>query len=187
MQQMHVCNAVRRINDRVQCNKCKIEQPISAFHRHSGRKLGIDRSWCKKCRFQITCTELGFFQNLVNNAKTNQIRRCKQKGVMPPSFTLTIEHLQALYKKQSMMGFYSHIPLNLRPLSNWQASLERIDPSCDYVHDNVVLEALEFNVMCQWTMDKVAQTPSLIQAPTNSTVDTIHHAKSQLIRRENRR
>eukprot|EP01083_Nonionella_stella_P154726 498946_1 len=83
-----------------------------------------------------------FFQNLLYNAKANQTRRYKQKDTMAPSFTLTVEDLQALYNKQNMMGFYSHIPLNLRPLSNWQASLERVDPSCVYVHDNVVLEAL---------------------------------------------
>eukprot|EP01083_Nonionella_stella_P247921 858992_1 len=178
---------VRRVSDMALCKKCKVEQPITAFHRHSRSKLGIDTSWCKRCRFNITCTEFGFFRNIVNNANKNQARRYKRKGTMSPPFRLTVEHLQELYKKQNMVGFYSHMPLNLRPLSNWQASLERLDPSCDYVHDNVVLEVLEFNGMCQWTIDKVAQIPSLIRTPTNITLGDINHAKSQLNRRKKKR
>eukprot|EP01083_Nonionella_stella_P175858 613704_1 len=83
-----------------------------------------------------------------------------------------------MYKHQNNQGYYSHIPLNPRPLSDWQVSLERLDPSCDYVLGNMVLEALEFNSRCQWNVEKIVQIPSLIRAPPNITLHDLNDAQS---------
>eukprot|EP01083_Nonionella_stella_P104434 299288_1 len=119
----------------------------------------------------------GFLSNLLRNAKANQAARYDKRGFNPPVFTLTMDHLREIYKTQHMIGFYSHIPLNLPPLSHWQASIERLDPPRDYVQDNIALEALELNGRCQWTLQKIAQIPSLIYAPTNITAHDLNHAK----------
>eukprot|EP01083_Nonionella_stella_P243071 847307_1 len=87
--------------------------------------------------------------------------------------------MQELYEKQGAKGFYSRVPLQLRPLSHWQASLERLNPFGDYVHDNVVLVALEFNTASQWNLQKIAAIPSLIQASANITMDDLNRAKQQ--------
>eukprot|EP01083_Nonionella_stella_P007027 20329_1 len=141
------------------CKTCKVDRPIDAFYKDSKLKLGYCTSRCKHCRYEHRCTEFGFFSELVSRAKGHQANRHRKKGVEPPLFRLTVEHLQELYKKQNMLGFYSHIPLKLRPLSDWQVSLERLNPSCDYIPDNVVLEALEFNNRCQWNVEKILQIP----------------------------
>ena len=80
----------------------------------------------------------------------------------PPPFDLSTECLSKLYESQNGKGYYSHIPLKLRPLSDWQASLERLNPKSDYVSDNIVFEALEFNNTCQWSKGKVLEIPRLI-------------------------
>eukprot|EP01084_Bolivina_argentea_P216758 368172_1 len=82
-----------------------------------------------------------------------------------------------MHNKQNGVGFYSHVPLTFRPLSDWQASLERLNPDLDYTYDNVVLEALEFNSPCQWSQSKVMQIPSLIYASSNITINDLNEAK----------
>ena len=66
-----------------------------------------------------------------------------------------------------------NVPLVLRPLSSWQASLERRDNDKGYdsfyhpVHNpdgNVMIVALEWNTAAQWTAERVAQ----VLAPTDT-------------------
>eukprot|EP01084_Bolivina_argentea_P181276 313093_1 len=86
-------------------------------------KLGID-STCKCCRrnqtYQRACTQNGFYTKLLCNAKSNQIKRYNKKNVHPPAFTLTKACLDKLYAAQGHKGYYSHIPLTFKPLSDWQ-------------------------------------------------------------------
>eukprot|EP01084_Bolivina_argentea_P216759 368173_1 len=82
-----------------------------------------------------------------------------------------------MHNKQNGVGFYSHVPLTFRPLSDWQASLERLNPDLDYTCDNVVLDALEFNCPGQWSEAKVMQIPSLIYASSNITINDLNEAK----------
>eukprot|EP01084_Bolivina_argentea_P117034 207879_1 len=159
------------------CSKCKIDQPSSSFHQHPTTKSGLNISRCKNCHYNDRCTPIGYFRGLIAKAKQSQKIRYTKKQIDVPPFTLTHQYLQELYCKQNGIGFYSHVPLNLRPLSDWQVSLERKDPNGDYVESNVVLEAAEFNGRCQWSMDKVMQIPSLISAPANITFTDLQNAR----------
>eukprot|EP01083_Nonionella_stella_P130768 396965_1 len=121
---------------------------------------------------------MGYLNKVKCNAKRSQMTRYIKRGLHPPVFSLTTQYLYALYNKQNGKGFHSLISLNLRPLSDWQVSLERLDPYADYVVDNVVLEALEFNVRKQWFADKIDSIPSMIHAPTNVTLSDLYNARS---------
>eukprot|EP01083_Nonionella_stella_P268382 907255_1 len=71
------------------------------------------------------------------------------------------------------------------PLSDWQTSLERLDPDKDYVLNNVALDACEFNTSCQWSLEKILQIPLLIHKPSDITLNDLNAAQSPL-RREHR-
>lgn len=159
------------------CKKCKISRPLTKFYKHSQCKSGYDLSSCKLCIYQRKCTTDGFLQNLMSNAKYREIRRYNKKQQDAPAFCLSMDIMHNLFDKQDKRGYYSHLPLALRPLSDWQASLERKDPSKDYTIDNVALEALEFNTSCQWSIEKILKVPFLIHEPSTITfeqLDTVH-------------
>ena len=137
--------------------------------------------------YRYRCTRTGYFGRLVRNAKSTQKRRYLKKGLIPPEFSLTLQYLEQLYAKQNEKGFYSNIPIILRPLSDWQASLERLDPGQDYIGSNVVLEASEFNGRCQWSMKKVLEIPKLIHAPINQTLDELDAAKQGAVDRKDKK
>eukprot|EP01083_Nonionella_stella_P108306 314854_1 len=173
------------------CKRCKSHLPsISGFYRSPSNKSGFDTS-CKSCRedvkFQWKCTPHGFFTRLISTAKASQNRRYEKKGLKAPAFLLTKEYLHTLYDKQNGLGFYSHIPLALRPLSHWQTSLERLNPNQDYVHDNVVLDACEFNNTCQWSTKKVIAIPSLIASSSNATLQDLNYARIQPRRKKSKK
>eukprot|EP01083_Nonionella_stella_P209903 760417_1 len=130
-------------NTLYQCKTCNTHLPISSFWRKNSNKTGLDRN-CKSCMgdvyYQWRSTPSGFFNKLIGQAKEHQMKKYHKKGQNVPLFILTREYMYTLYEKQNGLGFYSHIQLTLRPLSNWQASLERLDPEGDYVDGNVALE-----------------------------------------------
>eukprot|EP01083_Nonionella_stella_P193575 714797_1 len=178
-------------NTKLQCTRCKSQFPVaSGFYKNKTTKSGFDTS-CKSCRedvkYQWRSTPHGFLTKLVHAAKSRHNKRYRKKGLEAPFFELTKEYLQFLYEKQNGLGFYSHIPLALQPFSHWTASLERLDPNRDYVHDNVVFDACEFNHRCQWNTGKVMQIPSLILAPSKATIPDINHAKVLPQRKESRK
>ena len=142
----------------------------------SGKRFASSPTGSRK--FQYVCTEAGFISNLTRHAKGNQKKRYTKKGLVPPVFALNKEFVQALYLGQDGKGYYSHMSLNLRPLCDWQMSLERLNPNSDYVAGNVALVACEFNGSCQWTMDKITQMPSFIHArKSNVSLDEFENAK----------
>eukprot|EP01083_Nonionella_stella_P054167 143086_1 len=165
-----------------QCKSCKLNKKISEFYKKSSYRFGINTTNCKLClrnyEYQRKCTPMGYLNKVKCNAKRSQMTRYIKRGLHPPVFSLTTQYLYALYSKQNGKGFHSLISLNLRPLSDWQVSLERLDPYADYVLDNVILEALEFNVRKQWFADKIDSIPSMIHAPTNVTLSDLYNARS---------
>eukprot|EP01084_Bolivina_argentea_P216760 368174_1 len=172
---------VRRFSDTYhQCVKCNINRLSSEFYAKPSNIRGIE-SCCKYCRikrqYERKCTPNGFLRKLIHSARGNQKTRYRKQNLQAPDFVLNISLLQDIYTKQNGFGFYSHVPLTLRPLSDWQASLERLNPDLDYTYDNVVLEALEFNCRCQWSEKKVIQIPSLIYASSNITINDLNEAK----------
>ena len=51
------------------------------------------------------------------------------------------------------------------------------------MHDNIVIEALEFNGFCQWSTEKVLQIPKLITAPSNVILEDLKLARKKPTRK----
>ena len=162
------------------CRLCNTLKPLLGYYACNRNKSGY-RSACKVCTSQLDfnrrCTSGGFLIKLKCAAKSSQYQRYKKQGLCPPMITLTTDYVHLLHAQQKGKGFYSDIPLNLRPLSDWQASLERLDRGLDYIDGNVVLEACEFNSGCQWNAEKILKIPSLICSSCNVTPQDIEKAQ----------
>eukprot|EP01083_Nonionella_stella_P232739 820668_1 len=159
-----------------QCITCNTLLPVSCFPSDPRRKKGY-QSECKICKrnrlYSLQCTRSGFLSKLINGAHGSQRKRYKKKGLVPPTFNLTVSCLQKLYEQQGRTGYYSNIPLTFQPLSDWQASIDRLDPHGDYVDGNIALDGLEFNGPSQWSLDKIMKIPSLVRTPNIVTLDDI--------------
>lgn len=55
------------------------------------------------------------------------------------------QDVRGLWDRQHGLCYYSKIPMNPRPMVDWQCSLERLDTAQGYIPSNVVLCCLEFN------------------------------------------
>ena len=77
------------------------------------------------------------------------------------------------FENQNGLGYLSQMPMNHRPLCDWQMSTERINEDEDYTLKNTVLEVLEFNHRSKWSHHKMEQIPSLIQTQI-SYMDVLH-------------
>lgn len=70
-------------------------------------------------------------------------------------FNITIEHLDSLYEQQNGLCYYSGIKLILPDFSlghkytesEYNISIDRLDPSIGYIKENCVLTTKEINVM----------------------------------------
>ena len=124
--------------DTYQCKTCNEYLPSSRFYTNPHYRLGLNTSMCKTCRqeysHQFRCTKHGFFGRLINNAKHAQRRRHHAKGSDAPEFLLDSTYLDELCHRHNQKGYYSHLPLSFRPLSDWQASLETLDPWIQRLH-----------------------------------------------------
>eukprot|EP01083_Nonionella_stella_P144422 450888_1 len=169
-----------------QCTKCNTVLPACHFHRDNASKKGY-RTECKVCSrsnvYSSRCTTRGYFTKLIIGAQGSQRKRYKKKGLVPPTFNLTARCLDNLYEQQGLTGYYSNIPLTFQPLSDWQASIDRLDPDGDYVDGNIALDALEFNGPSQWSLEKIMTLPSLVHAPNIVTLNDIKYAKMARKRR----
>lgn len=96
---------------------------------------------CSNCNLQRRKnSQKGFLKGLLTNAKNNSKNRKKEC-----SFSITYDDILSIYNDQNGLCFYSKIPMVTHQNSDWQCSLERKNPSCGYVVDNVVLCCAEFN------------------------------------------
>ena len=87
-----------------------------------------------------------------------------------------IEWIVEQLVRQNGQCYYSGLPMVFVPKSEWQASLERIDPKIGYTKKNVVLICWEFNTgNAQWSREKIAYL---------RTVPPIHSEQTVLGKRE---
>jgi hypothetical protein len=134
--------------DTKQCiGPCGLVKPLTDFYARNAR--------CKKCstihaRNRTNTVPKYFFLRLFHNARSDSKKR---KGVANEC-SLTLENIQGLHVTQQGLCYYSGIPYVLRTLSDWQCSLERIDPSQGYIPGNIALITCEFQSSSQWTTSK---------------------------------
>jgi hypothetical protein len=132
---------------------CKLTKPLEDFgvdNTHLG-KHGR-RTRCRACisakdRAYIE-TRAGFFSYLSKSCNLSS----KRRGM--GGHKLTGKDFEAKATMQGDLCFYSKLPLQCRPGSNWKASPERLNNMIDYTNENLVICAAEFNTTAQWTTAK---------------------------------
>ena len=97
----------------------------------------------------------GFMSKLLSCAKRNAQGRRSKGREEAGTFDLTLDQLVDIYNKQNGKCYYSNIPMNANPASNWMCSLERLDNDKGYILDNVALVCLEFNSGTKWSKEKI--------------------------------
>ena len=95
-------------------------------------------------------TFYNFVYKLYGAAKCNG----KARDNTLPDFGL--EWIVERLVQQNGQCYYSGLPLIFAPKSDWQASLERVDPKVGYTKQNTVLICWEFNTgNAQWSAEKI--------------------------------
>lgn len=122
-------------------------------------KYSYNRNICKDCSEKTRKTKINnceklFFGKLLNGAKSSAELRMKKGHKKKGIFELTIENIQEVYRLQNGKCYYSGRKLNLQTYSDWQCSIERINPSEGYMLENIVLIAAEFQGANQWDLMK---------------------------------
>lgn len=135
------------------CPKCDTEKEEKEFCKK--------RTECLKCHAkyyaEYSKSLKAFISKLVSSAKSHSKQREKRekrkisskriKRSQDESF-ITVEEICSQLIKQNFRCSYSNIPLHFAPHSQYQASIERVNPNKDYVKNNIVIICLEFNTGC---------------------------------------
>lgn len=143
----------------ITCKQCLQNKPATAYRKYD--------TVCPQChtsrrRTKINNDVLLYFKRLLSTAR-NHAQQRKQKGRMDAGVcTLTLQDLVSMYEHQEGVCYYSGMQLSLRLSTDWQCSLERLNPDHGYVKDNVVLIALEFNHVVQWNTLKYKEFVTLL-------------------------
>ena len=167
------------------CNVCKDDKDLTAFHKMTCAPDGLAYT-CKECNKKcynklVTETLRGRLSRLCASAR----QRSKLKKY---DFDLTVDILKKMWNSQEGKCAYSGQPMNL--VGNWQASLERKDPTKGYTQDNTCLICLELNGRDQWTPEKVEYFRNLPKGQevdyTNEVIKSyrftsIHEGKMNLL------
>ncbi len=141
-----------------ECSTCHLHQDESEYYKDSSRVSGLDyccKTCCKVREHTYHNTFEGFFQQLLKSAKGDAKKRLAKGRSAAGVCTLTKDDLLDMWRQQKGCCYYSKLPMTARPKSQWQCSLERLDPDGGYTVDNCVLCCLEFNAPSQWRADKV--------------------------------
>jgi hypothetical protein len=137
------------------CTGCNIEKNILEFN--------INRNKCKKCNSKLSSLRINnnknsFLGKLLSTAK----KTAKHRKELASEFNITINDLINLTIQQNDKCYYSGIELSYEMYSNWQTSLERLNPLLGYINTNIALICLEFQSPSQWTPTKYKEFTSLL-------------------------
>ena len=159
------------------CSKCGAPKPPGDFSR--GQRCCKD---CQRARDKAyRGTESGFILDLAKKCKQHtKDRNAKGRGHAPSE--VTAELIQAMREQQEGRCAISRIPLVFAQLSDWKASIDRIDDEVGYVVSNVRIVAAEFNTPAKWSRelllraiaarttpvpaDELATTVAALEAPS---------------------
>ncbi len=154
------------------CTCCKIEKPISEFHKSKTQKYGVN-SRCKSCA--IESSKLWSAKNrekrliagrnyeLKNKEAIRKRKKEKRESMtLNDRFSLLIKnaksrkeypvsidakYLQSIYEKQNGLCAYTKLPLLATGNQLNTMSLDRIDSNKDYSEGNVQLVCVAINKM----------------------------------------
>ena len=157
------------------CSKCEKDLSHELFYKKSRNHTATYAS-CKACIARLKDNDRSSrFSSLINTARHKQKQWNSLNSRKACTFDVDLQLLNDLLTSQRGKCYYSKIPLSLRSYSDWQCSLERLNPGLGYSRDNVALIALEFNTAVQWTLTKIAEVPHFIhRAPTISNAEFIN-------------
>jgi hypothetical protein len=98
-----------------------------------------------------------------NSAKNRLIKGRIEAG----KHEIDFDYIKNLWVNQNSKCYYSNIPMNYNK-HEWKVSLERLNQDLGYIKDNVVLCCLEFNGICQWSLDKIDEMLNILNQNINS-------------------
>jgi len=102
-----------------------------------------------------------YLNQLYHASKKSAIKRESKGRNGAGEHNISFQDLQDSWNKQNGKCYYSNIPMQYNK-NEWKVSLERLDPSCGYVKDNVVLCCLELNTRSQWSNSKLDEMLNII-------------------------
>ncbi|VBB17589.1 hypothetical protein YASMINEVIRUS_52 [Yasminevirus sp. GU-2018] len=151
------------------CFKCKDWYEIHEFR----------GDYCTSCErkrlFSLRSTVDGFFKTMYRTMILSS--QCKiEKGRIDAGIC-KIDHmyLKQLHIEQEGRCYYSGLKLSTTPLSDWQASPERLNTDLGYIEDNVKLICLELNIgNSTWSKEKLKLAKEL----SMTSADMKHLRKS---------
>lgn len=123
------------------CSSCKLWKPLASFYSKIRSRDRLD-SMCKECARERGRIHLGTLRGSIVNVLSNAASRAKGRGQI---CDITRDGILDKLWEQQGRCYYSGVPLDFRPHSDWRMSLERIcnDEGCTL--DNCVWVAHEFN------------------------------------------
>lgn len=135
------------------CSHCGEVKNLGLFYPHY--------SFCKDCtviknKLRINTNLHAFLSVLLSSAKQRSQKRLSKGRGEAAVYSLTIEDLKDALISQDFKCYYSGITLKFQQHSDWQCSLERLNPQLGYTKDNIALIASEFQGASQWTTKKYA-------------------------------
>lgn len=149
------------INDEVRCPECR--NWFEELQRHG---------YCKECNrkrnIAYSSTLTGFFKLMANRMAKSAAKR-KAKGREAAGVcTMDSDALIKMFNDQKGLCAYSGLPMATKPLSDWQASPERLNNDLGYPESNTVLVCFEFNTShTQWSRDKVKKLRESMSKPVD--------------------
>jgi hypothetical protein len=156
------------------CTRCDVDRPIKEYYRDTSHEDGYG-SHCKSCK-AVTfaayyATKRACLVGLIANARQHAKDVADGRNI---SVNITIDELQSMDAEQGSLCAISGKPLVFARLSNWQASLDRIDDNGDYEKLNCRLVALEFNMNLKWTS-------ALLRRVRDNRAATVHPQFDEIV------
>jgi hypothetical protein len=168
------------------CYKCGKGKNLEDFNNCKSSKDG-KQSMCRECE-KIRHIERTnnmsleqYISYIFKNCKHNAKERCKTKN-LAGEFLITKKYLLKLYNNQSGKCYYTGVKLNMNPKSDYQGSIERLNPLYGYTRENVAWVCLETNISAQFTIRKIKKilvlcNKSIDEDKLKDSIDTAKNYK----------
>ncbi len=131
------------------CIDCHETFPLSEFYR--AKKTGAYSSRCKKCDILSCQQRSSASYKSRSRVLCNAARSASKKKNLP--FTITPQDIVRQYESQNGKCYYSGQPMSFISNDKNIMSIDRINPSCGYTPDNIVL--------CRWSVNNMKSNLSV--------------------------